>query len=38
MLVYQGVTGFELWTGQRAPEAVMKEALRRSLLGAAARS
>jgi len=28
MLVYQGVIGFELWTGQKAPEAVMKEALR----------
>ena len=29
MLVYQGAIGFELWTGQAAPEAVMKEALRR---------
>jgi shikimate dehydrogenase len=38
MLVYQGIIGFELWTGQRAPEAVMKDALRRSLLGAAAGS
>src|SRR5512143_2832024 len=28
MLVYQGTIGFELWTGQAAPEAVMKEALR----------
>jgi shikimate dehydrogenase len=28
MLVYQGTIGFELWTGQPAPEAVMKEALR----------
>lgn len=27
MLVYQGVIGFELWTGQTAPEAVMKAAL-----------
>lgn len=35
MLVYQGVIGYELWTGQNAPEAVMKEALRQSLLGAA---
>ena len=31
MLVYQGVIGFELWTGQRAPESVMKEALARAL-------
>ncbi len=30
MLVYQGAIGFELWTGQTAPEAVMKEALRRA--------
>lgn len=36
MLVYQGVIGFELWTRRPAPEAVMKEALRRSLLGTAA--
>lgn len=33
MLVHQGVIGFELWTGVAAPEAVMKAALRRSLLG-----
>ena len=32
MLVYQGVIGFELWTGQTAPEVVMKEALRAALL------
>lgn len=32
MLVYQGVIGFELWTGHKAPEAVMKEALRTALL------
>ena len=32
MLVYQGVIGFELWTGQTAPEPVMKEALREALL------
>ena len=38
MLVYQGVIGFELWTGKSAPEPVMKEALRRSLLGDAASS
>jgi shikimate dehydrogenase len=33
MLVYQGVIGFELWTGRKAPEQVMKEALSRALLG-----
>lgn len=31
MLVYQGVIGFELWTGITPPEAVMKDALRRAL-------
>lgn len=31
MLVYQGVIGFELWTGQKAPEAVMKQALQQAL-------
>lgn len=31
MLVYQGVIGFELWTGGKAPEAVMKQALREAL-------
>jgi shikimate dehydrogenase len=31
MLVYQGVIGFELWTGQNPPEGVMREALRRAL-------
>lgn len=31
MLVYQGVIGFELWTGRKAPEDVMKSALRRAL-------
>lgn len=31
MLVYQGVIGFEMWTGQTAPEAVMKDALRNAL-------
>ncbi len=31
MLVYQGVIGFQLWTGQDPPEAVMKSALRRAL-------
>lgn len=33
MLVYQGVIGFEIWTGRKAPERVMKDALRRALLG-----
>jgi len=31
MLVYQGVIGFELWTGRKAPEAIMKNALRQAL-------
>ncbi len=31
MLVYQGAIGFELWTGRKAPEAVMKQALREAL-------
>jgi len=31
MLVYQGVIGFELWTGRKAPEAVMAKALRAAL-------
>jgi len=31
MLVYQGVIGFQLWTGQDPPEAVMKQALRNAL-------
>jgi shikimate dehydrogenase len=31
MLVYQGVIGFELWTGVKAPERVMKEALEKAL-------
>ena len=31
MLVYQGVIGFRMWTGRDAPEAVMKEALRKAL-------
>jgi shikimate dehydrogenase len=33
MLVYQGVIGYEIWTGQTAPEGVMKDALRSALLG-----
>jgi shikimate dehydrogenase len=31
MLVYQGVIGFEMWTGVTAPEQVMKDALRTAL-------
>jgi shikimate dehydrogenase len=31
MLVYQGVIAFEVWTGVRAPEREMKEALRAAL-------
>lgn len=31
MLVYQGVIAFEIWTGLKAPEAVMKETLEREL-------
>jgi shikimate 5-dehydrogenase len=31
MLVYQGAIGFELWTGRKAPDAVMTEALRAAL-------
>ncbi|MFN8598139.1 MAG: shikimate dehydrogenase [Anaerolineae bacterium] len=30
MLVYQGTIGFEMWTGQPAPEAVMKAALEKA--------
>jgi len=30
MLVYQGVIGFEMWTGRKAPESVMKAALSRA--------
>jgi shikimate dehydrogenase len=31
MLVYQGAIGFQLWTGQDPPVAVMKDALRKAL-------
>ena len=31
MLVYQGVIGFELWTGRKAPEQVMLAGLRKEL-------
>jgi shikimate dehydrogenase len=30
MLVYQGAIGFEMWTGKKAPEAVMKAALEKA--------
>jgi shikimate dehydrogenase len=30
MLVYQGAIGFEMWTGEKAPEKVMKEALQKA--------
>ena len=33
MLVYQGVIGFEIWTGRQAPESVMKQALQNALGG-----
>ena len=33
MLAYQGVIGFELWTGQKAPEGTMKKALHSALIG-----
>jgi shikimate 5-dehydrogenase len=31
MLVYQGVIGFERWTGRKAPEQVMLDGLRKAL-------
>jgi shikimate 5-dehydrogenase len=31
MLVYQGVIGFQMWTGQDPPETVMKQALAEAL-------
>jgi shikimate dehydrogenase len=31
MLLYQGAIAFELWTGKKAPVAVMKKALRDAL-------
>ena len=30
MLVYQGAIGFEMWTGRPAPEAAMRDALRKA--------
>lgn len=32
MLVYQGVIGFEMWTGQKPDEAVMKQALQAAMV------
>lgn len=32
MLLYQGVIAFEYWTGKKAPEAVMREALEKEIL------
>lgn len=32
MLLYQGVMSFEYWTGKKAPEAVMKDALEKEIL------
>jgi shikimate dehydrogenase len=31
MLVWQGMLAFELWVGVKAPENVMREALRKGL-------
>jgi shikimate dehydrogenase len=31
MLIHQGMAAFQLWTGEHAPEEVMREALKRSL-------
>ena len=31
MLVYQGVLGFEMWTGKQAPVQIMKDALEKAL-------
>jgi shikimate dehydrogenase len=33
MLLYQGLAAFEIWTGQAAPEAAMRTALERAVLG-----
>lgn len=35
MLVYQGSIGFEMWTGRKAPEDVMKSALERVFIAGA---
>jgi shikimate dehydrogenase len=36
MLLYQGLASFEIWTGRPAPEAAMRAALERAVLGSAA--
>jgi len=33
MLLYQGAAAFEIWTGKKAPVAVMKRALKEALTG-----
>jgi shikimate dehydrogenase len=33
MLLYQGAKALELWTGQEAPVAVMRQALERNVCG-----
>jgi shikimate dehydrogenase len=33
MLVYQGAIGFEMWTGMKAPEEAMKDALKKAFAG-----
>ncbi|MCA9909901.1 MAG: shikimate dehydrogenase, partial [Anaerolineae bacterium] len=30
MLVFQGVIGFQMWTGETPPEAVMRDALKQA--------
>jgi len=32
MLLYQGIMSFEYWTGKKAPEAIMKDALEKEIL------
>lgn len=36
MLLYQGLASFEIWTGRPAPEAAMRTALERAVLGSTA--
>ena len=33
MLLYQGANSFEIWTGKKAPVAIMKKALKEALRG-----
>jgi shikimate 5-dehydrogenase len=33
MLLFQGLAAFEIWTGQPAPEAAMRAALERAVVG-----